>query len=61
MKNLISLSVLFSLLFLFTAFSQNKIPASEAKNHNEKMLFRYGFKPWKFLFYLGQAFQLLLT
>lgn len=33
MKNLIGLSVLFSFLFLFIAYSQNKISASDAKNH----------------------------
>jgi DNA/RNA endonuclease YhcR with UshA esterase domain len=33
MKNSINLSFVLFLLFLFTAYSQNKIPASEAKNH----------------------------
>jgi len=33
MKNSLCLSNVFSLMFLFTAYSQNKIPAIEAQNH----------------------------
>ncbi|MGD1008268.1 MAG: hypothetical protein ABR980_13680 [Ignavibacteriaceae bacterium] len=33
MKNSFSLSVIFPLLIFFTSYSQNKIPASQAKNH----------------------------